>query len=839
MNEPKISVVIPVFNSENTIGACIESVLRQTFSDFELIIVDDGSTDNSGAICDDYHSRDTRITVIHQSNKGRTEARWQGVKTAQGEWLCFVDSDDTLPADSLSFLHSATEDTTDIVLGNGDTLSGEQRRQIPMVDFRHLAVRAEGQIGLPWGSLYRRSVLSYYLFDIPRHIMMGEDYIFWLRLVFSTEKPVNVVYESVYNKGDEHTCNTFQWTSSYCHELNELRCQAIPAEQRDEYLRDTIEDRLVNLYAVVVHEPRRIWRHSPYYQDIKDDMKRMDMKLPLRKRLFLLMPHFRMTLPWLLFLLLVAIAMGGLQLFDTMTLSDDLLYHFVWQQDDTSPIHPLTTFNDLVTSQWIHYHVVNGRWVVHTLAQAFLSFTPPFVYQIINALLFALMIYLASCLMVARQQRLFSMVLMCFLLFVVFADIKTTMLWSMGTFNYLWVCVATLSFLLWLRHVHRSDNRIHWLLSPLSLLVGCSHEAIALPLSITLTVYAVTELRKDRLYPQILYILWYVAGMLICLMSPGIWQRADGDITLLSRLISGAINIVFNLKTTWLLIITLAIMFYKRRDSLKQSLTSHRYYYLCLLLSLGIVAVCGTNLERVVFYADFISMLLVAALWSTLLSSRWQRCLIAVCSVVMLIYYVPTIMVRYENHSNYCYIEQQMKEQGREVIAVRTPLEGRQPVMDFFRRRFVNPCAEFGFYCCYMGFNAKDINMRAAAAMYGKQQLVFLPEDVVQRITTDSTAYQHYELDEHQQLYVWQLEYDKPVTRVIFHLKPEDLSSLSLPQRLLAYKNDTYELDDNFHYNVVHINSRTYLVFTRPTTNIYRRIERIELETSQPIPIDV
>ena len=290
---PKISVVIPVYNSEDTIGACIESVLQQSFSDFELIIVDDGSIDHSSTICDDYRLRDRRITVVHQSNNGRTEARWQGVKRAQGEWLCFVDSDDTLPADSLKYLFTGASNDTDIVLGNGSTLRNEQCRKIHISDFRHLAVRAEGNIGLPWGSLYRRSVLSHDLFDIPRHIMMGEDYIFWLRLVFSTEKPVNVVYESVYNKGDEHTCNTFQWTSDYCYELNELRRQAIPVEQHDEYLRDMLEDRLVNLYAVATHEPRHIWRHSKYYQDIVDDMKRLNIKFPFRKRLFLLMPHLR------------------------------------------------------------------------------------------------------------------------------------------------------------------------------------------------------------------------------------------------------------------------------------------------------------------------------------------------------------------------------------------------------------------------------------------------------------------------------------------------------------------------------------------------------------------
>ena len=194
----------------------------------------------------------------------------------------------------------------------------------------------------------------------------------------------------------------------------------------------------------------------------------------------------------------------------------------------------------------------------------------------------------------------------------------------------------------------------------------------------------------------------------------------------------------------------------------------------------------------------------------------------------MLVYFVPATMVRYENYSNYRHMERQMSEEGREVVAVRCPVDGEQPVMDFFRHRFVNPTADFGTFCSYMGFNTKDINMRYAAALYGKQQMVFLPEDVVQRIEIDSTAYQHYELDKHQQLYIWQLKAGKPVSKIVFHLNPEDVSSLSLPQRLLAYKDDTYTLDDDFHYSVVTVNGRHYLVFTRPTTNIYRRIGSIE-----------
>ena len=92
----------------------------------------------------------------------------------------------------------------------------------------------------------------------------------------------------------------------------------------------------------------------------------------------------------------------------------------------------------------------------------------------------------------------------------------------------------------------------------------------------------------------------------------------------------------------------------------------------------------------------------------------------------MLIYYVPAMVVRYENYNNYLNMERQMKEPGKEVISVRYPIKGKQPVMDYFRNRFVNPFADFGFYGSYMGFNAKDINMRYAATLYGKKQMVFL-----------------------------------------------------------------------------------------------------------------
>lgn len=91
---PIISIIVPVFKAEKYLSKCIDSILAQTFKNFELILIDDGSPDSSGRICDDYALRDDRIYVIHQVNSGASAARNVGLKVAKGEWIGFVDSDD-------------------------------------------------------------------------------------------------------------------------------------------------------------------------------------------------------------------------------------------------------------------------------------------------------------------------------------------------------------------------------------------------------------------------------------------------------------------------------------------------------------------------------------------------------------------------------------------------------------------------------------------------------------------------------------------------------------------------------------------------------------------------
>lgn len=105
----KLSVIVPVYRVEDTLSRCVDSVLGQSFSDYELILVDDGSPDGSGAICDDYASHHPHVRVIHKANGGLSSARNAGIDVAQGEYITFIDSDDFIGENTLSILMSRLE----------------------------------------------------------------------------------------------------------------------------------------------------------------------------------------------------------------------------------------------------------------------------------------------------------------------------------------------------------------------------------------------------------------------------------------------------------------------------------------------------------------------------------------------------------------------------------------------------------------------------------------------------------------------------------------------------------------------------------------------------------
>jgi glycosyltransferase involved in cell wall biosynthesis len=164
---PEVSVIIPVYNTELFLEDCLNSVLAQTFSDFEIIAVDDGSTDNSAAIVEQFAAKDNRIVIIHQENKGLSEARNTGIKAACGNWITFVDSDDMLAPRFLQKLLDAAKQNNasiacsdkqlfwkDSEIANGETATTQAIALSPEKALERALYQKEGPDYSAWSKLY-------------------------------------------------------------------------------------------------------------------------------------------------------------------------------------------------------------------------------------------------------------------------------------------------------------------------------------------------------------------------------------------------------------------------------------------------------------------------------------------------------------------------------------------------------------------------------------------------------------------------------------------------------------------------------------------------------------
>lgn len=163
---PVISVIVPVYKVEAYLPRCVDSILNQSFSDFELILVDDGSPDNCGAICDAYAAKDHRVRVIHQKNSKVSAARNAGIDIAEGEWIAFIDSDDWIHKDYLKLLLSGAEEDTDLVICDCVETYTDQVEDIDSSEVRFHTASIQEIYGnriahtRPWGRLFRRSTIG-------------------------------------------------------------------------------------------------------------------------------------------------------------------------------------------------------------------------------------------------------------------------------------------------------------------------------------------------------------------------------------------------------------------------------------------------------------------------------------------------------------------------------------------------------------------------------------------------------------------------------------------------------------------------------------------------------
>lgn len=187
-----ISVIIPIYNAEKYIERCVDSLLQQTMKDFEIVIVDDGSTDHTSDICEMYQEHDERIRVFHQKQSGVAVARNTGVGLARGEWIAFIDADDYVEEDYLQKLFQLvcdnqaqmsivgafdTDESSGRILGRSKTVIGTYNAENAIKMFLH----HQGIICVMWGKLFAKSLFKNIFFS--RENVVGEDLAVFYRLI--------------------------------------------------------------------------------------------------------------------------------------------------------------------------------------------------------------------------------------------------------------------------------------------------------------------------------------------------------------------------------------------------------------------------------------------------------------------------------------------------------------------------------------------------------------------------------------------------------------------------------------------------------------------------------
>ena len=242
----KVSIVIPVYNKAEYISNCLESLFQQDFDDFEIIVVDDGSTDDSGRICDEKAAQNSRIRVIHTENGGVTAARRKGVEQAVGEYIMFVDADDRLLPDAITKLYNAITES-----------------------------------GALWGIMFRKKLLDGCL-DAPREIVEREDSLMQIKCLIKNPK-VFFIADAVYLYNVDVPNNrieNLEWIRIYDNELRKT------LQSQWELYKSAFVGHQIKVYEKFI-DKRQFYVLNDYYRPLR---KQLTSDIPLVDRVAIMLP---------------------------------------------------------------------------------------------------------------------------------------------------------------------------------------------------------------------------------------------------------------------------------------------------------------------------------------------------------------------------------------------------------------------------------------------------------------------------------------------------------------------------------------------------------------------
>lgn len=260
---PLISIIVPVYNVEKYLHRCVDSILRQSFSDFELILVDDGSPDNCGGICDDYAEKDYRIHVIHQKNGGLSSARNAGIDWAfsnsDSQWLAFIDSDDWIHRDYLHILLSAVEKHNVMIAACEKKRTESFCEDCELREYNIMCVNAEKayvnfypMVMSAWAKIYRKDLFEQLRFPVGK---LHEDcYITHIPL-FQAGKIVVCDVPLYYYFSNPSSITRAKWSAKRLEELESHEHRAAWLKERGH---DSAYRREIEVYVMTIYEHAEI-----------------------------------------------------------------------------------------------------------------------------------------------------------------------------------------------------------------------------------------------------------------------------------------------------------------------------------------------------------------------------------------------------------------------------------------------------------------------------------------------------------------------------------------------------------------------------------------------------
>lgn len=290
----KISIIVPVYNVEQYLDRCLESIVNQSYRNLEIIMINDGSTDSSAAMCEKWKERDKRIQVVHQENKGLGFARNEGIKRASGDYITFCDSDDWYSTLAFEKLNGIVEKYHPDVLDFGYTMVTEDARENIMLTYYDEGFYGEAQIHqeiLPnyiskkavldyskrivksvWSKLYKREIIRDTFFK-SEAVVLSEDYLFNME-IFSKMKTYYLHKEALYYYYIREGSLTQRYiVDAFSREKNLIRAYAEVIEKvpNNELLRERIEYAYIEaMYICVQNVCRKVSKKS--YLEVKKEL---------------------------------------------------------------------------------------------------------------------------------------------------------------------------------------------------------------------------------------------------------------------------------------------------------------------------------------------------------------------------------------------------------------------------------------------------------------------------------------------------------------------------------------------------------------------------------------